>query len=234
VLFFYRSPEKKITRGRLRQFNEGALEMKIPDEIPGNVERIIVYPNGEKEFTYAPFTVANRWPGIIVNSSRFKDLPVAEQFYERALAYLRAARVLCETAGQYGERLCWSDASVCLYTLEFATELFLKACIQRSGGKLDNTHDISRLYADYREILPEEEFEFCTQWKVSLKSVEKIVGAPIGNPIDHSPDQLHRYGVDRNGIGSAALQHFNPNYMFSYIEYLGSVWQRAWNKISEA
>lgn len=207
--------------------------MKVPDEIPDNVEAVIELPNGETEFIYSPFPVANRWPGIIVDSCRFQALSVAEKLYEQALAFLRAARVLCETAGQAGNRLCWSDGSVCWYTLNIAMELYLKACIQRSQGKLTKTHDISRLLATYVEILPEEEFHFATHWAVSWKDIEKIVGSPIGNSIDHCPDQLFRYGVDQEGKGSAGVQQFCPNQVFGYINYLDDIWQRAWNKISE-
>ena len=92
-----------------------------------------------------PLLRGMRWEGISVDSASFKNLPSAERLYRLSQAYLRAAAVLCEQAGEAGEKLEWSQASVCYYCLHLATELFLKACIQRIGREPSKHHEIADL-----------------------------------------------------------------------------------------
>ncbi len=200
-------------------------------KIPANVEAVIQHPDGKREYIYSPFPVLDRWPGVSVDSSSFKGLPPAEKLYKQAAAFLNAARSLCQVAGKKGKNLRWSEGSVCYYCLNIAMELFLKACICRSKGVIEKTHDISRLLVMYREMLPDKRFHFATSWAPSLQDIERTLKVQIGSPIDHAPDQLHRYGIDLKGKGSAGVQFFSPNHFFGYVKYLDDIWQEAWNSI---
>jgi HEPN domain len=202
-------------------------------KIPGNVQSIIVHKNGRKEYIYFPFPVVDHWSEALVNSSSFKMLDPGEKLYRQAIAFLHAGRSLCQVAGRKGKKLGWSEASVCWYCLNIAIELFLKACICQSEGNIEKTHDISHLLSRYRQILPKRQFQFRTQWDLSLKEIEKTFKVHIGNPVDHTPDQLHRYGIDVEGKGSAGIQFFSANVFFGYVNHLDEVWRRAWNTICE-
>jgi hypothetical protein len=201
--------------------------------LPNNVEAEIHHANGEIEYIYSPFPVESRWPGVSVDSSKFRTLPVPEKFYQQAIAFLQAAALLCEASGEAGHALQWSQASVCYYCLNIATEPFLKACIQRSAGASKTpTHEISELLASYRKALPDDEFQFPTPWAPSWKEVEAVLEIKVVEEIDHHPDQLFRYGADRSGKASAGIQFFCPDRFFGYISYLNDVWRRAWDKVS--
>jgi hypothetical protein len=202
--------------------------------LPEGVGAVMRGPDGRALYILDPFLSENRWPGVAVNSASFKKLSSPEKFYEQAIAFLQATKVLCETAGQAGENLRWSQGSVCFYCLNLATELFLKACISRSSGMNEiPTHELSKLLARYGEILPEPEFRFPTPWAMSASEIERVLGAQIFNSIDRNPDQLYRYGVGRDGAESAGVQFFNPGYMFNYLTHLNNVWERAWNEVSK-
>ena len=204
-------------------------------ESSNHVEAEIRHANGEIEYVYSPFPVETRWPGVSVDSSKFRSLPVLQKSYEQAIAFLQAAALLCEASGEAGQALQWSQGSVCYYCLNIATELFLKACIQKSTGAVKiPTHEVSVLLDSYRKILPDDEFQFPTPWAPSWKEIETALGLKVAEEIDHHPDQLFRYGADRGGKASAAIQIFSPDYFLSYVTYLGGVWRRAWCRIANA
>lgn len=208
-------------------------EASRDDEFTKGVGAVMLGPDGKALYILDPSLLENRWPGVAVNSDLFKKLSSPEKLYEQAIAFLQAAIVLCEAAGQAGENLRWSQGSVCFYCLNLATELFLKACISRSSGaSAVPTHKISELLKLYVEILPEPEFRFHTPWAWSASDIERAFGAQIFNSIDRNPDQLYRYGVDRDGGESAGVQFFNPSYIFNYLNQLNNVWERAWNEVS--
>jgi hypothetical protein len=204
-------------------------------DLSKHVEAEIHHSNGEVEYIYSPFPVEARWPGVFVDSSSFRNLPVPEKFHQQGVAYLQAAALLCEAAGKAGNSLRWSQGSVCYYCLNIAMELFLKACIQKSnGGAAVPTHEIPKLLESYRAILPEQEFQFVTWWDRSWADIERHLGIKIAAEIDRHPDQLYRYGADRLGKGSAGIQNFSPDYFLGYVTYLEDIWKLAWDKVSNA
>lgn len=207
-----------------------------PDDnnLPEGVGAAMRTSDGKVVYVLDPFLSENRWPGVSVDSTAFKKLSNPEKMYEQAIGFLQATKVLCEAAGEAGENLRWSQGAVCFYCLNLATELFLKACISQSSGESAiPTHQLSKLLVQYSEILAEPELNFPTPWALSASDIEDLLGAEIFNSIDRKPDQLYRYGVGRDGLGSAGVQFFNPGYIFNYICYLSKVWQRAWNKVSK-
>lgn len=204
------------------------------DELPKGVGAVVRGPDGKALYILDPFLSENRWPGVAVDSASFKKLSSPEKLHEQAIAFLQAAKVLCEAAGQAGEKLRWSQGSVCFYCLTLATELFLKACIScSSGASAVPTHKLSELLERYVEILPKPEFHFPTPWALSASEIERALGAQIFNSIDRNPDQLYRYGVGRDGAESAGVQFFNPGYIFNYLNHLNNIWERAWNEVSK-
>jgi len=95
-------------------------------EIPEGVAAVGVSADGKRHYIQEPFLRGMRWKEISVDSASFKKLPPAERLYRLSRDYLSAAIVLCEQAGEAGERLEWPQASVCYYCLHLATELFLR------------------------------------------------------------------------------------------------------------
>jgi HEPN domain-containing protein len=203
-------------------------------KLPNDVEAAVVSPDGSIRYIFKPYPVSNRWPDVYVDSRNFKDKSVAEKMYEQAKAFLNAATLCCEAAGEAAEKIQWSQGSVCYYCLNLATELFLKACISRATGDLPlATHSIPQLLSSYAEVLPNKEFHFSTPWAISASEIEEWVGSKVFEEIDRNPDQLYRYGVGRNGKSSAGIQMFSPGNFYDYAIHLSNVWGNAWSEASK-
>jgi HEPN domain-containing protein len=207
---------------------------------PKGVESVGVASGGRKTYVLNPVQAQIQWPGVSVDSSSFENLSVSQKFYEQAIAFLRAAKVLCEAAGvagQLGKRISWPQGSVCLYCLNLATELFLKGCISRGSDEAaPATHDIKKLLRQYKDILPGSEFQFQVPmlWNLNASEIEHALGSKIFSPVDKMPDQLYRYGVGKDGSGSGLTHVFAPGSIVNRIAHFERVWQRAWNEVCKS
>ena len=202
-------------------------------KLPSNVESAVMHPDGNITYILKPYPVTNKWPNVHVDSTLFKDLSVADKMHAQSRAYLSAAIICCEAAGEAAGE--WSQAAVCNYCLNLATELFLKACISKATRTPPMpTHAIPKLLARYEEVLSNKGFHFPTQWAISASDIEEFVGSKIFEDIDHTPDQLYRYGVGRDGASSAGIQMFSPGNFYDYAIYLGNVWSKAWDEVSKS
>jgi len=203
--------------------------------LPAGVSMAHIGSDGEILYVLDPFAREMRWEGVQVDSSAFKALSIFERFYRQSTAFLRAAIILCEDAGETGSDLEWPQASVCYYCLHLATELFLKACIIRVDKhpkKLN--HDIADLLRHYRELLPGKEFDFHTPWFASTSDINQMLGHEVVQGVDRTPDQLFRYGMDKNMTTSAGLQVFTPGYLFNYMTQTSSRWSEIWSNVTSA
>ena len=195
--------------------------------LPG-VESVGIGADGGKVVVFNPLQTQVQWPGVLVNSFGFERLAPPAKFYEQAIAFLNAAKVLCQDAGTKGAAggdITWSQGSVCYYCVHIATELFLKACIWAHSGQIPKTHDLQKLLSAYTEALPEPEFQFQLPlaWQQVSSSFERM--------LDRAPDQLYRYGVGNDGKGSALTHQFSPDTVFNRVTHLERVWPRAWHAL---
>ena len=188
--------------------------------------------DGRAVYVLDPLSANLPWPDVRVSSDVFNTLPLHDQFFARAKAFLRAAGALSEKAGEAPEDLDWPAASVCYYLLHLATELFLKACLLRIGRPVKGTHSISTLLGQYRQALPGSKYHFPVRWLFRPDDAADALGvnAPVG--IDGNPDQLFRYGVEKNGTPSVNIQIFSPGYFFRSIEQLNERWQAIWSQLA--
>lgn len=202
--------------------------------LPKGVEAVSVDSEGRQTVVLNPIQAHVQWPGVSIDSSSFEKLSVSEKLHEQALAFLKAAKVLCRTAGEtgkVGKRISWPEGSVCLYCLNLGTELFLKACISRASGEpAPTTHDLPKLLKRYQALLPGAEFQFQipSLWKRTASDIESAIGRKLFAPIDKTPDQLYRYGVGKDGAGSSLTHIFSPDTVFNRIAHCEKVWRRAW------
>lgn len=200
-------------------------------QVPEGVAAIGISADGKRHYIHDPLLRGMRWKEISVDSALFKALPPAERLYRLSRAYLYSATVLCEQAGEVGERLEWPQASVCYYCLHLATELFLKACIQNAGREPSKHHEIAELRREYKSLLPGPEYDFQTSWALSPKDLDHIFGFQVLHGVDRTPDQLFRYGMDRNGAPSRNVQIFTPGYFYNRVKDLEDRWTRIWEQI---
>lgn len=202
--------------------------------LPKGVEAVLMDGEGRQKVILDSIQAHVRWPGVSIDSSSFEILSVSEKLHEQALAFLKAAKVLCASAGEagvVGKRISWSEGSVCFYCLNLGTELFLKACISRATGEpAPTTHDLPKLLQRYQAFLSGEEFQFQIPllWKRTASDIESAIGRKLFAPIDKAPDQLYRYGIGKDGAGSLLTHIFSPGTVFNRIAHWEKVWKRAW------
>jgi hypothetical protein len=202
---------------------------RLPPRLPPGVGFVVQYSDGTTVHHLDPFLRDMRWPDVRADSAAFKSLSAHNRLYQQAHAFLRAALVLCERAGESGPTLDWPQASVCYYLLHLATELFLKACILRVGGEPAKSHEIGDLLKRYAELFPEEENRFPTPWGISASDLDDAFGVKVLSGVDRAPDQLYRYGMDKGGAASSGIQFFAPGYFFNYAQHLAVKWCEVWS-----
>ncbi len=119
---------------------------RFPRRPPKGAESVGEDAEGRKIIVMGPNQGKIRWPGVEVFSTEFAKLSVPEMMYERAVAFLRAGKLLCNRIaadGKAGKPINWSQSCVCLFCLYHATELFLKACISCAGAEPEKNHLIA-------------------------------------------------------------------------------------------
>ncbi len=208
-----------------------------PKELPTNLPPWVSahYDSDGILYIVDQFQANMRWPGVRVESWAFKALSPSERLYQQSRAFLHAAKVLCEDAGEIGHDLDWPQANVCYYCLHLATELFLKACLELIDKEPNKkNHEIADLLKRYRSLLPSDEFQWPTPWSLSAKDLNQFFGYEAYTGVDRTPDQLYRYGSDKSGTASAGIQSFTPGYLFNYMGYLEDRWSGIWIRISSS
>jgi len=126
-------------------------------KLPRGVSAVFENKDGSVTYIRDPYLDEMKWEGVYVNSVEFKTLPSHEKLYALSIQYLKAAIVLCEKAGDSGEKLTWPQGSVVFYNLHLATELFLKSCLlcmKVPSNKLN--HEIADLLRQYENAIPEK------------------------------------------------------------------------------
>lgn len=158
-----------------------------------------------------PLLSNQQWQGISVDSRLFSKLEFEKKLFQLALSYLESAIALSEKAGLANEKISWAQASVCYYCLNIATELFLKSFIAKNGKNVQRySHDIPKLWKDYREFFPEEDYNWPCAWNISLETLNEMLGCEIMVEIDRKPSEFHRYGADKKGFSGKTTYLFTP------------------------
>jgi len=200
--------------------------------LPPGVSSAFVNSEGKVVYELDPLLLNMRWEGLSVDSIAFRNLSAQERLYKQSRAFLHAAIILCEDAGEAGTNLEWPQGSVCYYCLHFATELFLKACLICLGMEPKKlNHEIADLFSQYRELLPGKEFYWPTPWYLSARNINEMFGQDVLHGVDRTPDQLFRYGMDKKGKSSVGVQIFTPGYFFNYSKYIEVKWSEIWTSI---
>ena len=203
-----------------------------PGFLPPGVSSAFVNSEGKVVYNFDHFLRDMRWEGLSVDTTAFKNLPAQERLYKQSRAFLHAAIIFCEDAGEAGANLEWPQASVCYYCLHLATELFLKACLICLGKEPKKlNHEIADLLSQYKELLPGKEFYWPTPWFLSARNLNEMFGHEVLQGVDQTPDQLFRYGMDKKGKASVAVQFFTPGYFFNYLKHIDTKWSEIWTSI---
>lgn len=133
----------------------------------------------------------------LITDSEIRDLPAAEQFFQYADAYLRAAINQCDIVALPPAHGRWPDATVALLLAAHAVELFLKAAILLRTPNVDPAgagHDISELNRTFRKLYPEPEFA----WEFPFSAVDLDQDVPKAIAYERSMQSMvYRYPLRR-------------------------------------
>jgi hypothetical protein len=99
--------------------------------------------------------------GRMIHSAEFGGIPVAEQYFWLARAYLDGSRVLCEALIDEEFSPQYSSTRVILNLCRHAVELFLKGAIAiATNATPPNTHNLAKLLDQYQTLYPDQLFRF--------------------------------------------------------------------------
>lgn len=173
-----------------------------------------------------------KWPGVMVDSSEFVELPVHERLRQLAIGYISSAKSLCAELGEKPELQSWPRALVVCSCFLHAVELFLKCCIYYRTQKIkggQEGHDISSLKKEYHRLYPQTDFSF----QLPLFWSQKMEASHIEG-FEKQLDQVYRYFIGMEGQRPKRLYSFPPDLWLRMIEEFEKEIDRVWANIQEA
>jgi hypothetical protein len=155
-------------------------------------------------------------PWNLATDNNIRQLPVFEQLFAFAYAYLNAAHLLCANAIARAEDRDWAAGAVVLMNASHAVELFLKAALLKHDESIDVWrfgHDIAALATEYEKLHPQPEWAWdipFRQWQPEGLSSEQM---RIYRDGVAPPSIEFRYPVTRQGAPWLTLHGFEPHSM---------------------
>jgi hypothetical protein len=143
-------------------------------------------------------------------SDEIANMPPWERSFWLARAYLEASVCLCQSMLDGGFSSQYSSSRVILHLERQGIELFLKGAIgAKSKDGASATHDLSRLYSEYRNAYRDPIFEIGVPARFLLSANFDLF--PDELRVFHATlDQRHRYATDRYGHTFATQEAFDP------------------------
>lgn len=153
-------------------------------------------------------------PWNLATDNDIRHLPVYEQLFAFAYAYMSAAHVLCAKAIERAEDRDWSAGAVVLMNASHAVELFLKAALLKRDESIDVWrfgHDIATLAEEYEKQYPEPE----CGWDIPFRQLQpdglSAVQLKIYRDGVAPPSIEFRYPVTKQGQSWITLHGFEPH-----------------------
>lgn len=153
-------------------------------------------------------------PWNLTSDSNIRMLPVHEQLFAFAYAYLAAATVLGQRAVERAELKDWPAGAVVLMNAAHAVELFLKATLLRKNSNFDVwafSHDIHSLANEYERQFPEQNLSWDIPFRHSLPDDLNQDQKKYYREHTAQPSIQLRYPVSRLGSSWLTLQAFEPH-----------------------
>lgn len=167
------------------------------------------------------------WNLAVDNNIRL--LPIPEQLFAFAYAYLDAAETLCQKTIERAEERDWPSGAVVLMNAAHAVELFIKAALLRHDKSIDVWsfgHDVAALAKAYNTHFPEPELAwdipFATPQPDGLTSEEQRL---VKKLIAHPSIEL-RYPVTKEGMPWLTLHGYEPHSFAKDLERIRADFDR--------
>jgi hypothetical protein len=178
-----------------------------------------------------------KWPGVVVDSFEFGELPVHERLHQLAIGYVSSAKLLCKELGENPALQTWPHASVVGFCVHHAVELFLKSCIQYRIQKIRRSHNIASLKKQYDGLYPQRAFFFQLPALLCLseKDMKHLgMGRSHIEDFEKKLDQVYRYLAGMQGHSPKGLYNFGPGAWLWMIEQFEKDIDRIWANIHES
>ncbi|QJD90135.1 hypothetical protein HH213_08515 [Duganella dendranthematis] len=161
----------------------------------------------------------------MITDNEIRSLPLHEQFFAMADAYLDAAIRQTEHVNEVADSE-WSDASVAMFLFAHATEMFLKAAIllrAPSTKVKDLSHSIRDLVTEYMRLYPGPEYEgdFRFYTEDMPPDTPKSVKAEI-----NSPSMVFRYSVNKENAQWQTLNGFVASMLLRDLQEIKQTFAR--------
>ncbi|MCK9388531.1 MAG: hypothetical protein M0Q22_09100 [Sulfuritalea sp.] len=136
---------------------------------------------------------------VMIHSSEFQGLSVADRYFSLARGYLEGSRVLCEAIDKDDYAPQYSHTRVVLHLCRHAVELFLKGAIAyATNAQPLQTHHLGNLITEYERVLPDPMFLIEIPFGVDASGTPDFFD-DRADQLHKTLDQRYRYPTDRSG-----------------------------------
>ncbi|WP_442498930.1 hypothetical protein [Methylobacter sp. sgz302048] len=111
----------------------------------------------------------------MVVDSELVGLSIPEKFLAYSDAYCSAAIALTSQMASDPEKAAWAKAAVVLMLSAHSAELLLKGMLfhKDQNFKINNTHDLEKLYGMYQREFPESKYHFDMPFKTECQGMSE-------------------------------------------------------------
>lgn len=160
---------------------------------------------------------------IMVNSWELDGLSKADRFFNLALAYLECSHFLFKSIIDRSIKTTFSHAQSAGFLFEHSLELFLKGVITEAGRKPKNTHDLSKLYQEFKKLFPGDKSSF-------KGKIEEVCTKDAQRPYS----EYNRYPIDRSGKLWSKPSFYDPNLWASQLNLFIEDYKSIMSRIKRA
>ena len=143
----------------------------------------------------------------LLPSHKLTQLPVHQQYFAYAEAYLDSAKRLCAVLARSRRKATFERGSVVLYLTQHAMELFYKGAILKSAPTERFSHGLPQLQNRYKTLYPAKKYQVRELFRVSYEGLTKDQIAQVQG-LEPPTDQLYRYPEDKKGKPWSGLHAF--------------------------
>ena len=157
---------------------------------------------------------------LLVFSWDFDDLPIHEQWYRMACAYLDSSLRLVSEMIDRRTQDTFHHALVVVHLFEHSIELFLKAAISAAESSVPTHHRAAELLGRYRNLYPAKRFAFHG----------RIDEAAASDP-DSPTNEWARYPVDKDQARWKRNRHIDLEVWGRELAILREDFDRIWLEV---
>ena len=151
---------------------------------------------------------SQRWN--LLPAQKLTALPIHQQYFAYAEAYLDSAARLCTTLARSSRKASFERGAVVLYLTQHGLELFYKGAILKSAPKERFSHGLLHLQNRYKTLYPAKRYNVKELFRASYEGLTKAQISQVQG-LEPPVDQLFRYPEDKTGNSWQGLFAFEAS-----------------------